>query len=265
MGVKLPAGAFFGRRVRGQRVAGLVLTEYAYAPGERIPAHTHENAYFSLVLAGAYAETYGGRGRDCRASAVVVHPAGEVHSEHVGPAGARTFSVEAAPRDGGPALARPGDFRGGPPAWLAHRLYREFRRPDAFSPLAVEGLFLEIGAALARQPDPAAGPRPGWLGRVRDLLRRRFAERLSLAEVAREAGVHPVHLARTFRAACGCTVGEYVRRLRVDYARARLAGSDAPVAEVALAAGFADQSHFSRVFRALTGVSPAAYRGRRAR
>jgi AraC family transcriptional regulator len=73
-------------------------------------------------------------------------------------------------------------------------------------------------------------------------------------------GVHPVTLARAFRRAFGCTVGEYVRRLRIERAARQLADSDLSLAEIALGAGFSDQSHFSNLFRRHTGLSPFQFR-----
>ena len=82
----------------------------------------------------------------------------------------------------------------------------------------------------------------------------------SLAELAAGVGVHPVTLARAFRRTFGCTIGEYLRRLRIERAAEQLATGTQPLAEIALAAGFADQSHFSNVFRRRVGMSPSAYR-----
>jgi AraC family transcriptional regulator len=85
-----------------------------------------------------------------------------------------------------------------------------------------------------------------------------------LAELAREVSVHPAHLARAFRQQFGTSVGGYVRRLRLDWAAAELERSETALAAIALAAGFADQSHFTRSFRRYTGFTPGAYRrGRR--
>ena len=67
-------------------------------------------------------------------------------------------------------------------------------------------------------------------------------------------------LARGFRKAYGCSVGAYLRRLRLARAAERLAESEYTLAEIALEAGFADQSHFSNLFRRETGVSPSAFR-----
>jgi AraC family transcriptional regulator len=144
---------------------------------------------------------------------------------------------------------------------LASRLYEEFRRADELSPLVLEGLTLELLAACARQPVRMPEPRPPrWLATVLELLHAQFAERLTTAAIAESVGVHPAHLARVFRQCYGRTMGDYVRHLRIEYARRRLATSDAPLAEIALAAGFSDQSHFSNTFKRLLSESPAAFR-----
>jgi AraC family transcriptional regulator len=101
---------------------------------------------------------------------------------------------------------------------------------------------------------------PRWLRQVRDLLHEGFRQRLTLDGIAESVGVHPAHLARVFRQQQGCTVGDYVRRLRIEYACHCLRTSDTALATVALAAGFSDQSHFSRVFKRQTGLSPAVFR-----
>jgi AraC family transcriptional regulator len=88
---------------------------------------------------------------------------------------------------------------------------------------------------------------------------RHFAGPLSLTGVAQHVGVHPVHLARTFRAVYRTSFASYVRELRIDFAREQLAGA-APLSEIAAAAGFYDQSHFSRCFKRHLGMTPAAYR-----
>ena len=72
--------------------------------------------------------------------------------------------------------------------------------------------------------------------------------------------MHPAHLARVFRAHHGVSVGEYARRLRLAWAAGELARTDTPLAVIASQAGFADQSHFTRLFRQHLGITPARYR-----
>ncbi len=160
-----------------------------------------------------------------------------------------------------PDLDRTIRHSSGLPNWLALRLYREFLRGDGASPLALEGLALELLAESSRHgPIPLDRETPRWLLRVRDLLHSRFPDDLPLAAVAAEGGVHPAHLARAFRTHFGCTVGDYVRRLRVEDACLQLATSDAPLVAIALDSGFADQSHFAKTFRRQMGMTPGEYR-----
>jgi AraC family transcriptional regulator len=158
-------------------------------------------------------------------------------------------------------LESPAEFQGGPLVWLAHRLLEEHRNPDNVSSLAVEGVALELLAACARSPAEITQTRPPlWLERVRELVSDRFSENLSLGEIAATVGVSADHLARWFRRFHGCTMGEYARRRRVEFACQRLANSEEPLIQIALGAGFTDQSHFTKIFKRTMGVTPAVFR-----
>jgi AraC family transcriptional regulator len=264
---RLPCGTYYGETLRRRAVAEVILTETRYAPGAQLPRHCHEHAYFCLVRCGGYVETYGSRQRTCGPMTVAYHPPDEVHGQRLSDAEVRSFNVELTPPwwkklAGAEELRQRGaDFAGGEAACLAIRLREEFRRFDTASPLAVEGLVLELlAAALRGTPAEGEGKPPAWLLRARDRLHDEFAAPPRLAELAAEAGVHPGHLVAAFRRHFRCTTGEFVRRRRIDWACRRMSDRDVSLAEVALAAGFSDQSHFSRTFKRLTGLTPAAYR-----
>lgn len=87
-----------------------------------------------------------------------------------------------------------------------------------------------------------------------------FNQRLSLGDIAESVGVHPAHLARAFRKRYGCSVGNYVRRLRVNFAADELRSGDHSLSQVALKAGFYDQAHFNRCFKRKFGIPPGVYR-----
>lgn len=269
MPARLAAGTFYGRKLRGRQVDGFRLSEWEYAQGATAPRHSHEHTYLNLVLQGGHVETLAHTEVSCPPQLLVLHPAGEVHGGAIARDDTRIFDIEIAPermarlRDAGVRLDRRREFAGGSLVSLAGRIHRELVRGDALSALSIEGLALELLAEIGRAADaavPDAAPR--WLGGVRDQLHDRFAESLSLDEIAAQAGVHPDHLVHAFRRRFGCTVGDYVRRLRIDYARRRLAESDAPLAQIAVEAGFSDQSHFTRTFKRATGATPGAFRRR---
>jgi AraC family transcriptional regulator len=110
------------------------------------------------------------------------------------------------------------------------------------------------------QDQSGTSGRPQWLEQARERIHADLAARPSLTGLAESVGVHPVTLARAFRRAFGCTVGEYVRTLRIERATRQLAETDLPLAVIALAEGFSDQSHFSNLFRQHNGLSPFQFR-----
>jgi AraC family transcriptional regulator len=267
MAIQLAPGSFYGQTPRLLEAAGFAFAESIYQPPIRIPPHAHVRPFFYLVLEGLCIETSAGRTRTRGPSTLVFHPAGQVHTNQWQGRAARCFHVEVPPvrldglREDAPVLDQPADFDKGLLSWLVLRLYREYERMDQASPLALEGLALEVLAEMAR-PAGLAPPRhvPRWLGEARTLLHDRFAENPTLSELGAVVGVHPAHLARAFRQHHGCSVGTYLRRLRVEYACRELAATARPLADIALAAGFADQSHFTRIFRRHTGTTPAEFR-----
>ncbi|HEX8176369.1 MAG TPA: helix-turn-helix transcriptional regulator [Pyrinomonadaceae bacterium] len=253
-----------------REVAGFRLVETVYPSGLKMAAHSHEPAYFSFVLRGAYTERSGKQTRTCVPSLLIFHPPDASHAVAFHNADVGIFRLEIRPqvlaqlREDSPGLMEAtGDFRGGLASSLAMRLYAEFQRADKFSPLAIEGLALELVAEVARSASRASETvRPRWLERARDILHEQCADSLTLASLAEEVGVHPIYLARSFRKHYRCTVGEYVRRLRIESACRELFVSGKPLSEIAAGAGFCDQSHFSNTFKRYTGMTPAEFRSR---
>ena len=86
------------------------------------------------------------------------------------------------------------------------------------------------------------------------------ARGVTLDALAREADMHPVHIARSFRAAWGRTAGELIRDRQFERACELLARSDQPIAQIALELGFCDQAHFPRFFRRRAGLPPLKFR-----
>lgn len=263
---KLPAGHFFGQTLQAHTLAGVRLTEATYAPGLRLPRHAHELAKYCFVLGGSFTETVNRYSAVRQPLALVFHPADTTHEESHTTAG-RHFLIEIRPpwlaraREYSAVLDQPVDLSGGASIGLASRLFEEFKHRDSLSPLAMEGLILELMVETSRRSLGTMERRPPrWLEHLEELLRTRFTESLTLGELAAEVGVHTVHLARVFRKFHGCSIGDYVRQLRVDFASRELATTDLPLVDIAAAAGFADQSHFSRTFKQHTRLQPTEFR-----
>jgi AraC family transcriptional regulator len=248
---------------------GLLVTDALFPPCAYLTAHVHDRACVATTLAGSFDSRMRGRPYWSEASMFLCEPSGERHDNRIGNAGARVLIVQ--PDGYRVELVRPFvafldiiNHQKAPEVTLiARRLSSEIAQADGVTPLAVEGLALELLAVAARTFEAEASePAPAWLRRVRDCLHDDITVAPSLNRLAALAEVHPGHLTRAFRRHFGRSIGSYLRNLRLDWASRRLTGSDDSLAAIAASAGFADQSHFTRVFRTHFGCTPAVYRER---
>jgi AraC-like DNA-binding protein len=104
-------------------------------------------------------------------------------------------------------------------------------------------------------------PLPTWrLRRVEALIDANIDEPVTLADLARVAGLSPMHFAAQFRAATGFRPHGFLFRRRIDHAQAMLADPRARLVEVALSVGFQTQAHFTIVFKRFVGATPHRWR-----
>jgi AraC family transcriptional regulator len=247
-------------------VSGFVLTETFRPPGLVLPVHFHEHANIALTVDGSFVETVGTDPYEVNPSGVIFRPAGEKHSNRYGKTAARCLIIEVGPqrlaaiRQVTRILDRASCVEGGVISNLALRIFRELRMQDAVAPLSIEALTLEMLVEATRLDWMQDRIPPQWLWQARELIHERFSQSLSLSSVAELVGVHAAHLAKMFRKHYGYSVGNYVRRLRLDYAAQLLARSDRALSTIALVTGFYDQSHFTHLFKLRFGVTPGGFR-----
>src|SRR4030095_3988525 len=256
-----------GARLQTINLAGFVLTETTHPPNHKLQRHKHELTNIAFTLNGSFTEILANRRLECGSQSVVFKPAGEAHANEYGRSGVRCLLVELQPQrlenlqPLSNVLSRVGHVRGSMLSMLALRLCIEMRVMDNASSLAIEGLLLEVIAELSRHSHFVSERRvPRWLERAREILHEHSSETIGLSDVAEAVDIHPVHLAREFRKFYGCTLGEYLRRLRIQFACHKLSTSAMPLIEIALAAGFSHQAHFSRLFKRYIGMTPAEFR-----
>ena len=259
MPIAVSAGS---ERVSRVELEGLRVSDLSFPASLRLGPHVHERPCVAVVVAGRVDKVFAARALPSAIATVLTMPGAERHADEFSRQGARIVVVE--PDRELPGLDCIGSFAAAEGIAIAERIGRELAAPDAFSPLALEGLALELLALAGRLP--AVRPRrpaPPWLNQVRKLVHASFRERPATGALAAAVGVHPTNLARVFRAYHGVTLGEYARRIRIEWAAHELARGDRPIAEIAAAGGFADQSHFTRAFKRETGLTPAQFRSLR--
>jgi len=243
--------------------------------GTAFARHWHDTLNFGIVEWGT--NTYWHRGGDKAAGAGAVNlmNPGEIHD---GRGDERGWVQHMFHVDPGEVEALSGELTGGPgripyfrrtvieDADLAGRIHRaHVAADDHGEPLAGQSLFLDALAILigrhgeGRNPAarvPPAGPR---VRRMRDFIHTHVARRITLDDIARAGGLGRFHALRTFRDEVGLPPHAYLKQCRVNRAAALLARGVRP-ADAAADAGFADQSHLNRAFKAVYGITPGIYR-----
>lgn len=258
---------FDGVKFKKRDVSSFSLKELNYSPSIEVPKHAHEQAIFCMSMEGGCAEIYGSKLREYTPFSLSFLPAHQTHSLKASNIGMRAFSLNIPPY----YLERMREYSLNIDdsvycsrsilTQVLLRLYQEFQNTDDASPLAVEGLALEMLAEISRyQVKNKESKSPYWLRQARDIVHEQFSLHLSLDAVAQEVDVHPVHLARMFRKYYRCTIGEYIRKVRVENACQKILTTETPLIEIALTNGFSDQSHFTRIFKRFKGMTPSQYR-----
>lgn len=260
----LPHLRTYGRALALHDFGGFALSLGLHAPGEAIPAHRHQDDYqWCLTLEGGFEELSGARTEHCGSGSLLIRPPDCVHANRF--SRSRGLCLNLFPRadwlnaNGYGAIADVYSHQRSRRLFaLGRELADELLGANRVSPLAVESLVHEVLSSASRCGALRREGCPYWLAAAVDQIE--ADPSLPLSAVAHTVGVSAGHLARSFRARFGRSVGAYARWRRLSRAAAQIRAGNAPLADIAAAAGFYDQPHFSRAFKAQFGVTPAAFR-----
>jgi len=242
-----------------------VFHRQVFCQEEKVPLHFHPEPYISYVQKGAYLEKTRARETFYKERTIVFHPARESHSNHV-KARTTVLSIfdggnDQCPLKGKVAILEPVVFLSPTVDALFYKMAQELQDPDPYTGLILDGLSLEIFGevfrTIARKKNPF---RDSKVSRVIDILHDHMEEALTHDQIAKAAGLEKSTMVRGFKGLTGLTIGEYIRKIRVEKAKLLLEKTSTPLCEVALEAGFYDQSHFVKVFRKETRTTPLSYR-----
>ncbi len=254
-----PGDVSYGQELRSCRLDEIHIAEVTMPAGLNLQPHSHDMGQLCFVLEGEYSEDIRGKRIGLQPGSIHFRAPGEQHANQFFSDDDVLALVLSFERNRWIEIVsespRPADglLREVPAA-----IGRELRRlRDAGSLAALEAwctLSLVQVARLRSGPAP-----PPWLDDAVEFIRVRSGESLSLSRVAAAINVHRATLSAAFRRFRHLSVGEEIRWARVR-AASRLLKTRQPLADVAIQSGFCDQAHFTRTFKALTGVSPSAYR-----
>ena len=208
------------------------------------PPHLHEVCSVTIVLNGLEVTRIGGREHAATAGDVLLVDADQMHAS-------RSVNAEYIAMKLPPAAVREVAF--------SQTVIRDRRLFAALLRLVQTLDADDFATAIGRLPaiDATRSERQA-VAAVREYLKTHFANEVSLAELTAIAQLSPFHLLRLFRRQAGVPPHEYQLQLRVAHAR-KLIRDGEPISEAALATGFCDQSHLSRSFKRIVGLTPGQY------
>lgn len=263
----LSYGMFFGKNEVHREVPGFSVSVLEPTlRAEEVPLHSHDHASFVLVLQGSYISSADGAGAESAPSTLIFNPVGTTHRDSFKVARGRFLAVSLS--DESLRIATKGillpssatAFTTGHAVNTAFNLAGQCLLEGSDWLGIMEGLCWELLSNMVGERLWADTGLPPWLRLAKELLQDQCDRPLLIAELAKQLGTHPVYLARTFRRAFRCTPGEYLMRCRLQKVMTLLRDTKLPLSQIALSAGFFDQSHLTHQFRKHFGVAPSAYR-----
>ncbi|WP_294284382.1 AraC family transcriptional regulator [uncultured Chryseobacterium sp.] len=262
---QLSKGQFYGETHFKRSVSSLTLTDTVYTH-DFVDWHYHETPYFTFLLQGGLTEGYKKGRKDFTAGDILFHHWNECHYNHRPTETARGFHLEIDHpffKEYGLSLQNlQGNYEIRNPLLkiLFYRLLAESKSKDLLSEMVIESSVVEIFSVLNNQPMIDEKHTPLWVKRIREILNDHDGASLNLTETAHLLNIHPVHLSRSFKTYFHCTLGEYVRRIRIGKAVSEVLKGNQPLTAIAHDCGFTDQSHFIRMFKTYLGMNPSSYK-----
>lgn len=263
--MKLDKGQYYGDIFQARDIDGIILTKSNYQGETSLPLHYHKNPYFCFVLEGCYTEHSLKDDLTCSKGDVVFHPSKTEHHNHFGNISGSCFNIEFSEKwtekiiCSDLNLAKIESSSGFDVRWIASKIFKEFNQYDSLSPLMIEGLVTELLVNFSRGKIKYIST-PYYLRKVVLYINELYHTSPSLSELADLVQVSPEHLVREFKKAFNVTIGDYMRTVRINKACEMLKNTKKELAEIAIDAGFTDQSHFTRVFKKIIGTTPQVYR-----
>jgi AraC family transcriptional regulator len=260
--LRLETGKFLGDNKRAFDADGVIVSETEYRRKVFEGWHSHANHHVTLILRGGNCERRKGKEFAAAPGSVLFYRRGELHRNSHTRHPSKNVNLEIEDS----FLSR---YQADVPAFDSPRrcadvkfsllkIYKECQAADAQTFAAIHSLALAL--LDSSFDEKSSGGTPPWIKIAREILNDRWNEVLPLDELARLAGVHPVTISKKFPKHFACTLGEYARKIKIEKSLALLAHLRVPLTEIAYRCGFADQSHFTRVFKSATGFTPREFR-----
>jgi AraC family transcriptional regulator len=254
------------------QASGFSVREHRYQAYQRMGWHRHPESYICIVTFGGFIDRSVSSSLPADAGSILVRPGGDEHTTACGQDGAACLKFELkegwlAPRDAHALFREHLTLSGTDLRLQGEKIHRLMHINDSLPPdtalksrLELESSVIDLLAQLIRPHARYQGVHEDWLEKLRLAIVNNPFRPWTNSDLASMVNRHPVHISRAFRERYGEPVGTFFRRQRLERCRELVADGHADLAEVASAAGFADQSHFTREYKRAFGTTPGRER-----
>jgi AraC family transcriptional regulator len=260
----LQKGEFYGETNETIFLQGATITDTIYTHG-KVDWHYHEQAYFTFIIAGNVIEGNKKEVYNCIPGTLLFHNWHEPHY-NIKPDGfTRGFQIEIEKQwfdnlmlpynilEGSINISNPHI------KLLMYKIFRSVQVEESLAEFSTQTLLSEILGKLDKVTGILNYKNPKWVNSIKEILHDTVGNLLTLHDLSNMGGIHPVHLSRDFSKYFGCSLSEYVRKLKVEKALSLIALQQKTLTEISYECGFSDQSHFIRCFKEVNGLTPSAH------
>lgn len=258
-------GEFYGQTNTTINLEGITLTDTVYTH-DKVDWHYHKNAYFTFILQGNVIEGNKKEIYNCSAGDLLFHNWQEPHY-NIKPEGfTRGFHIEIEEEwfreldfktkdlQGSIKIADP-DLK-----FLLYKIFRATKENESSILLSIQTLLLETLSKMIHHQKNDSQKKPNWVSELNNILNDQFSDSLSLDYLSKQLHIHPVHLSRDFSKYFNSGLGEYIRKIKIQKSLELISQKKLDLTAIAFECGFSDQSHFTRCFKEINGITPSQYR-----
>jgi AraC family transcriptional regulator len=261
--LQLKSGRYLGSNKRSWEANGVFISETEYHAKVFEGWHYHENSHITLILQGGNREQRSNREIESEPGKILFYANSELHRNVNTKHPSRNINVEIensffSRYNVGVTSINDTELNCANAKFTLLKAYKECLTNDEHSQSTIHELILDLITTTSHSQDEKFNPR--WAVLVKDILNDRWNENVMLDELAGLVQVHPVTISKFFPKYFRCTLGEYVRKIRVEKAMMLIRKSQLSLTGIAHQCGFFDQSHFIRVFKQTTGFLPNGYK-----
>jgi AraC family transcriptional regulator len=262
---QLQKGKYFGIHRKITESNGLIISDTEYTH-DKVDWHYHENIYFTFILSGRLYEGNKKESYDCIPGTLLFHNWQEAHYNIKPPGYTRGFHIEIDNKwlqnFSVANSIQTGSMRIEHPAIKSfiRKIYLNSKKDDKEAEISIDELLMQVLNFTGREAENKNSGTPAWVRKIKEILNEEKADKISLGYLSNELSIHPVHISRGFSKYFNTTIGDYLRKIKIEKSALMLNDENKSLSDITYSCGFADQSHFNRCFKEAYNLTPLQYR-----